>query len=332
MSSVIEPIIENAPNRSPIILTEDEEIQSVRPKSITEFIGQRDTIDNLYTFLKAARIRQTALDHTLVAGPAGLGKTTIAQIIANEMGSQIKTIIGPAIQKVAEIASILMSMQNGDVLFIDEIHRIPVSVSEMLYGAVEDFVLDIVIGEGQNTRVVKIDLPRFTLVGATTRSGSLPTPLLSRFGIHLSLELYDHDDLAMIVKRSAAMMNIAISDDGAYQIACRSRGTPRIANRLLRRVHDFALVQNKRIIDYEIADLALTRLGVDRNGLDQLDRRYLNWIVTHHNGGPVGVETLAAGLQETRETIEDRIEPYLIQAGYITRTPRGRMVKKDIIM
>ena len=313
-------------NRIPSAMVDDDDFSIVRPQSMSDFIGQRDTMENLYTFLKAARIRQSSLDHTLLAGPAGLGKTTIAQIIANEMGGQIKTIIGPAIQRAADIASVLTGMQDNDILFIDEIHRIPVSVSEMLYGAVEDFALDILIGEGRSTRVVKINLPKFTLVGATTRSGSLPTPLLSRFGIHLNLEMYDHEDLSMIVKRSANIMNIGITEGGAIQIATRSRGTPRIANRLLRRVHDFALVADLDVIDENIADLALTRLGIDKNGLDQLDRRYISWIKTNHHGGPVGVETIAAGLQETKETIEDRIEPYLIQAGYVSRTPRGRIL------
>lgn len=313
-------------NRIPSAMVDDDDFSIVRPQSMSDFIGQRDTMENLYTFLKAARIRQSSLDHTLLAGPAGLGKTTIAQIIANEMGGQIKTIIGPAIQRAADIASVLTGMQDNDILFIDEIHRIPVSVSEMLYGAVEDFALDILIGEGRSTRVVKINLPKFTLVGATTRSGSLPTPLLSRFGIHLNLEMYDHEDLSMIVKRSANIMNIGITEGGAIQIATRSRGTPRIANRLLRRVHDFALVADLDVIDENITDLALTRLGIDKNGLDQLDRRYISWIKTNHHGGPVGVETIAAGLQETKETIEDRIEPYLIQAGYVSRTPRGRIL------
>lgn len=313
-------------NRMPSAMVDDDDFSIVRPQSMSDFIGQRDTMKNLYTFLKAAKIRQSSLDHTLLAGPAGLGKTTIAQIIANEMGGQIKTIIGPAIQRAADIASVLTGMQDNDILFIDEIHRIPVSVSEMLYGAVEDFALDILIGEGRSTRVVKINLPKFTLVGATTRSGSLPTPLLSRFGIHLNLEMYDPEDLSMIIKRSANIMNIGITEGGAIQIATRSRGTPRIANRLLRRVHDFALVADLDVIDENIADLALTRLGIDKNGLDHLDRRYISWIKTNHHGGPVGVETIAAGLQETKETIEDRIEPYLIQAGYVSRTPRGRIL------
>lgn len=309
-------------------MSEDEDIQSVRPSLMSEFIGQVETVENLGTFLKAALIRKAPLDHTLLAGPAGLGKTTLAQIIANEMGGDLKTLIGPAIQRAGDLAAVLASIRKNDVLFIDEIHRIPVSVSEMLYGAVEDFALDILVGEGPTARVVRIDLPRFTLVGATTRSGSLPTPLLSRFGINLNLTLYSAADLMQIVQRSARLMDIDITRRGALQIATRSRGTPRIANRLLRRVHDFALVEDAVEINETIADNALNRLGVDPAGLDHLDRRYLSWIHQHHAGGPVGVETIAAGLQETRETIEDRIEPYLIQAGYLSRTPRGRMIHK----
>ena len=318
--------IERTPVRTPIRIEEDEASAALRPQGLADFVGQADTMRNLSTFIRAALIRGASLDHVLLNGPPGLGKTTIAQIAAHEMNCHLKTIIGPAVQRAADLAAVLTSMQPNEMLFIDEIHRVQPAAAEILYGAMEDFTLDILIGEGAQARSVRIDLPRFTLIGATTRAGSLPAPLRDRFGIHLGLEFYSAEDLVLIIGRSARLLGIGITQDGAMEIARRSRGTPRIANRLLRRVHDFALVADAVTITDVIADVALSSLAVDRHGLDKLDRRYLDWIDATHGGGPVGIDSLATGLGEARETIEDVIEPYLIASGIITRTSRGRIL------
>jgi Holliday junction DNA helicase RuvB len=317
----------DALHRTPHLIEDDFGHSAVRPSLMADFIGQAEVMKNLAVYLEATKIRGIAIDHTLLSGPPGLGKTTIAQIIAHETGGTIQTIIGPAIQRAGDIASILATIRAGDVLFIDEIHRIPPSISEMLYSAMEDFRLDLVIGEGASCRAMQIDLPRFTLVGATTRAGALPSPLLNRFGIHLTLTLYDVEDLIAIIERSARVQGTHITTDAAYELASRSRGTPRIANRLLRRVHDFSLVAGMTEITREIADRALTQMGVDIQGLDALDRRYLDYIRDNYAGGPVGIDTIAAGLSESRDTLEDQVEPFLMRAGYIVRTSRGRMLK-----
>ena len=318
--------IERTPVRTPVVLEEDDMSPALRPHGLADFVGQADTMRNLATFIRAALIRGVSLDHVLLNGPPGLGKTTIAQIIAHEMNCNLKGIIGPAVQRAADLAAVLTTMQPNEVLFIDEIHRVQPAAAEILYGAMEDFTLDILIGEGPQARCVRIDLPRFTLIGATTRSGSLPAPLRDRFGIHLGLEFYSPEDLVRIVTRSAGMLGIGMMPEGAMEIARRSRGTPRIANRLLRRVHDFAVVAGVVAITDTIADMALSSLAVDRRGLDKLDRRYIDWIDTVHGGGPVGIDTLATGLGEARETIEDVIEPFLVASGIITRTSRGRVL------
>jgi Holliday junction DNA helicase RuvB len=299
---------------------------ALRPKQLDDFVGQRQTRENLRLFVQAAVKRGQALDHVLFHGPPGLGKTTLAHIVANELGVNFRSTSGPVISKAGDLAALLTNLEEKDVLFIDEIHRLTPAVEEILYPAMEDFELDILIGEGPAARSVKIDLPRFTLIGATTRSGLLSKPLLDRFGIPLRLNFYEDDELARIVARGAAKMSVEMSPEGAFEIARRSRGTPRVAGRLLRRVCDVALVENENIVDALIADKALTRLEVDDLGLDMLDRRYLRLIAEQFGGGPVGVETIAASLAEARDAVEDVIEPFLMQQALIQRTPRGRLL------
>ena len=297
---------------------------ALRPKTLDEFVGQAAAKDNLRVFIESAKSRKEALDHTLFFGPPGLGKTTLAQIIARELGVNFRATSGPVIAKSGDLAALLTNMEEGDVLFIDEIHRLNPAVEEVLYPAMEDRALDLMIGEGPSARSVRIDLPPFTLIGATTRQGLLQTPLRDRFGIPVRLQFYTVDELERVIIRGAGLMGIGISSDGAREIAKRARGTPRVAGRLLRRVRDFAHVAGEEVISLAIADNALTRLEVDKIGLDLQDRRYLTMIADIYKGGPVGVETLAAGLSEPRDTIEEVIEPYLIQLGLIARTARGR--------
>ena len=297
---------------------------ALRPKSLDDFVGQRAARENLRVFIAAARARGEALDHVLFFGPPGLGKTTLAQIVAREMGVGFRATSGPVIAKSGDLAALLTNLEDGDVLFIDEIHRLQPAVEEVLYPAMEDRALDLMIGEGPSARSVRIDLPRFTLVGATTRQGLLTTPLRDRFGIPVRLTFYTVDELQRVVARAAALLDLHVVPDGAHEIARRSRGTPRIAGRLLRRVRDFANVAGTASVDAGVADAALNRLEVDALGLDAMDRRYLTMIADIYRGGPVGVETLAAGLSEPRDTIEEVIEPYLIQLGLVARTARGR--------
>jgi len=297
---------------------------ALRPKSLDEFVGQQAARENLRIFIQAAKARGDALDHVLFFGPPGLGKTTLAQIVAKEMGVGFRATSGPVIAKSGDLAALLTNLDEGDVLFVDEIHRLNPAVEEVLYPAMEDRALDLIIGEGPSARSVRIDLPRFTLVGATTRQGLLTTPLRDRFGIPVRLQFYTVAELELVVRRAARLLDLAITSDGAIEIARRSRGTPRIAGRLLRRVRDFANVAGAAAVDRKVADAALQRLEVDQLGLDLMDRRYLMMIADIYRGGPVGVETLAAGLSEARDTIEEVIEPYLIQLGLIARTARGR--------
>lgn len=299
---------------------------ALRPKRLDDFVGQPRAKDNLRVFVEAARRRGEALDHVLFQGPPGLGKTTLAHIVANELGVNFRSTSGPVITKPGDLAAILTNLEARDVLFIDEIHRLTPAVEEVLYPAMEDYALDLLIGEGPSARSVKIDLPRFTLIGATTRSGLLAKPLLDRFGIPVRLEFYSHEELSAIVRRGAGKLDAAMSDDGALEIARRSRGTPRVAGRLLRRVRDVATVEGAGIIDRNVADKALKRLEIDALGLDPLDRRYLRLIAEHFGGGPVGVETIAAALAEARDAVEDVVEPFLLQQGLIQRTPRGRVL------
>jgi Holliday junction DNA helicase RuvB len=299
---------------------------ALRPKGLDEFVGQAAARDNLRVFIEAARRRGDALDHVLFFGPPGLGKTTLAQIIARELGVGFRATSGPVIAKSGDLAALLTNLEPNDVLFIDEIHRLNPAVEEVLYPAMEDRALDLMIGEGPSARSVRIDLPPFTLVGATTRQGLITTPLRDRFGIPIRLNFYTVDELEKVVRRGAGLLDLPISEDGAREIARRSRGTPRIAGRLMRRVRDFAHVSSAEIVDARLADAALNRLEVDSLGLDAMDRRYLMMIADVYRGGPVGVETLAAGLSEPRDTVEEVIEPYLIQLGLIARTARGRML------
>lgn len=299
---------------------------SLRPSGFSEFIGQEAARANLQVFIEAARKRGAALDHVLFVGPPGLGKTTLAQIVARELGVGFRATSGPVIAKAGDLAALLTNLEERDVLFIDEIHRLNPAVEEILYPAMEDFQLDLIIGEGPAARSVRIDLSKFTLVGATTRAGLLTTPLRDRFGIPVRLNFYTPEELVKIVSRGARLLGVGMSDDGAMEVARRSRGTPRIAGRLLRRVTDFALVDGASEVTADVADKALLRLDVDAKGLDMLDRRYLDIIAEHYGGGPVGIETIAAALSEPRDALEDIVEPYLMQIGFIQRTPRGRML------
>lgn len=306
--------------------TEAEMELSLRPKTLDDYIGQDKAKENLAIYIEAARKRGESLDHVLLYGPPGLGKTTLAGIIANEMGVNIRVTSGPAIEKQGDLAALLTNLQDGDVLFIDEIHRLNRSVEEVLYPAMEDRALDIIIGKGPSARSIRLDLPSFTLVGATTRAGQLSAPLRDRFGVILRLDLYTNEQLATIVKRSAGILGIPLEDSGAIQIASRSRGTPRIANRLLKRSRDFAQVKYDGVIDEKAANDALSKMEIDELGLDSIDRRLLTTMIKNYNGGPVGLETIAAAIGEEAVTIEDVYEPYLMQIGFLSRTPRGRCV------
>jgi Holliday junction DNA helicase RuvB len=298
---------------------------SLRPRFLNDYVGQVRAKENLQVFIDAARKRSEALDHVLFYGPPGLGKTTLANIIASEMGVSIKSTSGPVIEKPGDLAAILTNLEEGDVLFIDEIHRLSPVVEEILYPAMEDYQLDIMIGQGPSARIIKLDIPRFTLIGATTRAGLLSSPLRDRFGVICRLEFYTEEELGTIVRRSAGILGIPMEEEGGAEIARRSRGTPRIANRLLRRVRDFAQIKGNGVIDPRLADLALNRLEVDHCGFDHMDRRLLLTLIDKFAGGPVGLETLAAAIGEEKETIEDVIEPFLLQQGYLNRTPRGRI-------
>ncbi|NNI51342.1 Holliday junction branch migration DNA helicase RuvB [Pasteurella multocida] len=299
--------------------------RAIRPKLLNDYVGQPHVCEQMAIFIQAAKLRQDALDHLLIFGPPGLGKTTLANIVAHEMGVNIRTTSGPVLEKAGDLAAMLTNLEPHDVLFIDEIHRLSPAIEEVLYPAMEDYQLDIMIGEGPAARSIKLDLPPFTLIGATTRAGSLTSPLRDRFGIVQRLEFYAVEDLTLIVARSANCLNLSISDTACYEIARRSRGTPRIANRLLRRVRDFADVRHAGIISEESAKAALLMLDVDDAGFDYLDRKLLNAVIERFDGGPVGLDNLAAAIGEERETIEDVLEPYLIQQGFLQRTPRGRM-------
>ena len=317
---------------APLVTTsltrEDENEGSLRPKTLLEYIGQKKAKDNLSVFIEAAKMRGEPLDHVLLHGPPGLGKTTLSGIIANEMGVHIRITSGPAIEKPGDLAALLTNLNENDILFVDEIHRLNRSVEEILYPAMEDYAIDIIIGKGPSANSIRLDLPRFTLIGATTRAGQLSAPLRDRFGVNLRLELYTPEELCLIVSRSAGILGVPIEEAGAMEIARRSRGTPRIANRMLRRVRDFAQVKAGGVITKEVADTALTALEVDYLGLDSVDRRMLTSIIENYAGGPVGLDTLAATINEESVTLEDVYEPYLMQMGFLTRTPRGRCVTK----
>ena len=305
---------------------EDENEYSLRPKTLREYIGQEKAKGNLEVFIQAAKMRREPLDHVLLHGPPGLGKTTLSGIIANEMGVNVRVTSGPAIEKAGDLAALLTNLNENDILFVDEIHRLNRQVEEILYPAMEDYALDIIVGKGPSANSIRLDLPRFTLIGATTRAGQLSAPLRDRFGVTLRLELYTPEELSQIITRSAAILNVDIVPEGAYEIARRSRGTPRIANRMLRRVRDFAQVKADGVITKDVADQALCALEIDHLGLDPIDRRMLGAVIENYGGGPVGLETLAATIGEEAVTLEDVYEPYLMQLGFLTRTPRGRCV------
>ena len=307
-------------------LQEDAQEGSLRPKTLREYIGQEKAKGNLEVFIQAAKMRGEPLDHVLLHGPPGLGKTTLSGIIANEMGVNIRITSGPAIEKPGDLAALLTNLAENDILFVDEIHRLNRSVEEILYPAMEDYALDIIVGKGPSANSIRLDLPRFTLIGATPRAGQLSAPLRDRFGVTLRLELYTPEELSQIITRSAAILNVDIVPEGAYEIARRSRGTPRIANRMLRRVRDFAQVKADGVITKDVADQALCALEIDHLGLDPIDRRMLGAVIENYGGGPVGLETLAATIGEEAVTLEDVYEPYLMQLGFLTRTPRGRCV------